>query len=159
MVVTVTCTLVAPTIAPSRNFIAEHGEKLLRYCGVSVVNVVFGQGLLALCLAVLGLGGVVSQVIAASVSAIPAYLLSRRWVWKQRGPDSLRAEVLPFWVMALVGLAFAVSAIAVMERFTESTLVLMATSLAAYGVVWVAKYVVLDKIMWHTPPSADTSSA
>ena len=159
MVVTVTCTLVAPTIAPSRNFIAEHGEKLLRYCGVSVVNVVFGQGLLALCLAVLGLGGVVSQVIAASVSAIPAYLLSRRWVWKQRGPDSLRAEVLPFWVMALVGLAFAVSAIAVMERFTESTLVLMATSLAAYGVVWVAKYVVLDKIMWHTPPSTDTSSA
>ncbi len=159
MVVTVTCTLVAPTIAPSRNFIAEHGEKLLRYCGVSVVNVVFGQGLLALCLAVLGLGGVVSQVIAASVSAIPAYLLSRRWVWKQRGPDSLRAEVLPFWVMALVGLAFAVSAIAVMERFTESTLVLMATSLAAYGVVWVAKYVVLDKIMWHTPSSADTSSA
>ena len=159
MVVTVTCTLVAPTIAPSKNFIAEHGEKLLRYCGVSVVNVVFGQGLLALCLAVLGLGGVVSQVIAASVSAIPAYLLSRRWVWKQRGPDSLRAEVLPFWVMALVGLAFAVSAIAVMERFTESTLVLMATSLAAYGVVWVAKYVVLDKIMWHTPSSTDTASA
>ena len=154
MVVTVASTSVTPTIAPNRDFIAAHGEKLLRYCGVSVVNVLLGQGLLALCLVVVGLGGVVSQVIAASVSAIPAYLLSRRWVWKQRGPDSFRSEVLPFWTMALIGLVFAVSAIAVVERFTDSTPVLMATSLAAYGVVWIAKYVVLDKIMWHTPAAA-----
>lgn len=152
---TVTSTSVTTTIAPTRAFIAEHGEKLMRYCGVSVVNVLTGQGLLALCLTVFVLGGVVSQVISATLSAIPAYILSRRWVWKQTGPDSFRTEVLPFWTMALIGLVFAVSAIAVMEQFTDSTLVLMATSLAAYGVVWVAKYVVLDKIMWRSPAPAD----
>ncbi len=150
----VTFTPVTTTIAPARHFIAEHGEKLMRYCGVSVVNVLTGQGLLALCLTVFSFGGVVSQVISASLSAIPAYILSRRWVWKQSGPDSFRNEVLPFWTMALIGLVFAVSAIAVMEQFTDSTLVLMATSLVAYGVVWVAKYVVLDKIMWRTPADA-----
>ena len=138
--------------------IAEHGEKLMRYCGVSVVNVLTGQGILAFCLAVLALGGVVSQVISATLSAIPAYILSRRWVWKQKGRDSFRNEVLPFWIMALIGLVFAVSAIAIVERFTESTIVLMATSLAAYGVVWVAKYVVLDKIMWRTPTEVDAAS-
>ena len=155
---TVTSTSVTTTIAPTRAFIAEHGEKLMRYCGVSVVNVITGQGLLALCLTVFVLGGVVSQVISASLSAIPAYILSRRWVWKQEGPDSFRNEVLPFWTMALIGLVFAVSAIALMEQFTDSTLVLMATSLAAYGVVWVAKYVVLDKIMWRTPAEAEAAS-
>ena len=155
---TVTSTSVTTTIAPTRAFIAEHGEKLMRYCGVSVVNVITGQGLLALCLTVFVLGGVVSQVISATLSAIPAYILSRRWVWRQEGPDSFRTEVLPFWTMALIGLVFAVSAIAVMERFTDSTLVLMATSLAAYGVVWVAKYVVLDKIMWRTPAEAEAAS-
>ena len=131
----------------------------MRYCGVSVVNVLTGQGILALCLAVFALGGVVSQVISATVSAIPAYILSRRWVWKQKGRDSFRNEVLPFWTMALIGLVFAVSAIALVEQFTESTIMLMATSLAAYGVVWVAKYVVLDKIMWRTPTEVDAASS
>ena len=150
----VTFTPVTTTIAPARHVIAAAGEKLMRYCGMSVVNVLTGQGLLALCLTVFAFGGVVSQVISATLSAIPAYILSRRWVWKQSGSDSFRNEVLPFWTMALIGLVFAVSAIAVMEQFTDSTLVLMATSLVAYGVVWVAKYVVLDKIMWRTPADA-----
>ena len=61
-------------------------------------------------------------------------------------------------MMALIGLVFAVTAIAFMEQFTDSTPVLMATSLSAYGVVWVAKYLVLDKIMWRTPTEVDAAS-
>ena len=150
---------VASTLAPARAFIVDNGAKLLRYCGVSVVNVLCGQGLLALCLTVFALGGVVSQLIAATISAVPAYILSRRWVWKQTGPDSFRTEVLPFWTMALIGLVFAVSAIAVVERFSTSTIVLMVTSLAAYGVVWVAKFLVLDNILWPHPTEFDGSGA
>lgn len=150
--VTVASTSVTSTLQPARDFIADHGDKLLRYCGVSVVNVLSGQGILAFCLVVLDMGGVSSQLIAAMLSAIPAYILSRRWVWKQRGRDSFRSEVLPFWTMALIGLVFAVTCIAIVERFTDATLVLMLTSLGAYGVVWVAKYVVLDQIMWKTEP-------
>ena len=145
---TVASTPVTTTLHPARAFLAEHGTKLLRYCGVSVVNVICGQAVLGFCLAILDLRAVPSQVIAAMVSAIPAYILSRRWVWKQSGRDSFRTEVLPFWIIALVGLVFAVTSIAIVEQFTENTLVLMFTSLAAYGVVWVAKYIILDRIMW-----------
>ena len=145
---TVASTPVTTTLHPARAFLAEHGPKLLRYCGVSVVNVICGQAVLGFCLAILDLRAVPSQVIAAMVSAIPAYILSRRWVWKQSGRDSFRTEVLPFWIIALVGLVFAVTSIAIVEQFTENTLVLMFTSLAAYGVVWVAKYIILDRIMW-----------
>ena len=151
---TVASTPVTTTLSPARTFLADHGAKLLRYCGVSVVNVITGQAILAFCLEILDFGGVTSQIIAAMLSAIPAYILSRRWVWKQSGRDSFRTEVLPFWTMALVGLIFAVSAIAVVEQFTDLTIVLMLTSLAAYGVVWVAKYFVLDKIMWKSHPDA-----
>ena len=55
------------TLAPARAFIVDNAAKLLRYCGVSVINVLCGQGLLALCLAVFALGGVVSYVPAAHV--------------------------------------------------------------------------------------------
>lgn len=156
---TVASTSVTTILPPARAFLAEHGAKLVRYCGVSVVNVIFGQALLAFCLAVLDLRAVPSQVIAAMVSAIPAYVLSRRWVWKQSGRDSLRNEVLPFWAMALMGLVFAVSSIALVEQITENTLALMFTSLVAYGVVWVAKYFVLDTLMWGAAVSDDSTEA
>ena len=156
---TVASTSVTTILPPARAFLAEHGAKLVRYCGVSVVNVIFGQALLAFCLAVLDLRAVPSQVIAAMVSAIPAYVLTRRWVWKQSGRDSLRNEVLPFWAMALMGLVFAVSSIALVEQITENTLALMFTSLVAYGVVWVAKYFVLDTLMWGAAVSDDSTEA
>ena len=156
---TVASTSMTTILPPARAFLAEHGAKLVRYCGVSVVNVIFGQALLAFCLAVLDLRAVPSQVIAAMVSAIPAYVLSRRWVWKQSGRDSLRNEVLPFWAMALMGLVFAVSSIALVEQITENTLALMFTSLVAYGVVWVAKYFVLDTLMWGAAVSDDSTEA
>ncbi|MEM9204465.1 MAG: GtrA family protein [Actinomycetota bacterium] len=146
------------TLRP-RAFLADHGAKLLRYCGVSVINVIVGQAILAFCLAVVGLGGVPSQVIAAMLSAIPAYILSKRWVWKQTGQDSFRNEVLPFWIIALVGLIFAVSSIAVVEQFTDNTPVIMLTSLGAYGVVWVAKYLILDRLMWASSDEPAVDSA
>ena len=152
--VTVASTPVATTLEPARLFLADHGAKLLRYCGVSVVNVITGQALLAFCLEILEFGGVVSQLVAAMVSAVPAYVLSRRWVWKQTGRDSFRTEVLPFWIIAIIGLVFAVSSIAVVEQFTDRTILLMLTSLTAYGVVWIGKYIVLDRVMWKSHPDA-----
>lgn len=127
---------------------ADHGSKVLRYCGVSVVNVIVGQSILAFCLAVLDLSGIVSQFWSAMLSAIPAYILSKRWVWKQSGPDSFRSEVLPFWVMSAIGLGFALIVVGLADRATDSTPVLMLSSLGAYGIVWVAKYLVLDRLMW-----------
>ena len=136
------------------DFVSENGSKLMRYFGVSAINVLSGQGLLAFGLKVMGFAPVPAQFFAATVSAIPAYILSRRWVWRQSGRDSFRTEVLPFWTMALVGLVFALGAIALVSHYTESVILLMLTSLSAYGVVWVAKYFVMDKLMWGTGPAS-----
>ncbi len=64
---------VTSTLRRPRSLLAEHGEKIMRYCGVSVINVLVGQGVLAFCLIVLEFGGVVSQIISVVISAIPAY--------------------------------------------------------------------------------------
>ena len=148
--------LLAPLRSPK--LLDDDDKKLEAYKlhDQAVINVLVGQGVLAFCLIVLEFGGVVSQIISVVISAIPAYFLSRQWVWKQDGEVSFRNEVLPFWGMALLGLALAVTCIAAMERVTDQPLVLMATSLGAFGVVWVAKYVILDKVMWRTEPSATT---
>lgn len=129
-------------------FVEEHGMKLLRYCGVSVVNVVTGVGTLFVCLEVFELQRVLSNVIAWMVSTIPAYLLSRYWVWQQSGSNSVKAEIAPFWILALIGLGFSTLCIWIAGFFTENSLLLIAVNIGAYGIVWVAKYLVLDRLMW-----------
>ena len=126
----------------------EHGLRALRYCGVSVVNVTVGLTVLAICHGVLGWPAVGANLAAWMVGTAPAYLLSRAWVWQRSGPHRLGGEVLTFWVMALVGLALSSLAVAVIEHFTQRTLLVVAGSLGAYGSVWVAKYVFLDRVLW-----------
>jgi putative flippase GtrA len=128
--------------------VEEHGRKLLRYCGVSVVNVITGNGTLLICLEVLEIHRVLSVLVAWLVSTVPAYLLSRHWVWQQRGANSMRGEVAPFWILALIGLGFSVFCVWVAGFFTDSSLALIAVNFSAFGVVWVAKYLVLDRLMW-----------
>ena len=141
--------------APSstlQRLVAEHAYKALRYCGVSAVNVTVGVTVLATCHAVLGWSALWANLAAWMVGTVPAYLLSRAWVWQRSGPHRLGGEVLTFWVMALAGLALSSLAVAVVEHYTQRTVLVAASNLAAYGTVWVAKYVFLDQVMWPRAP-------
>ena len=82
------------------------------------------------------------------VGTVPAYLLSRAWVWQRRGPHRLGGEVLTFWIMALVGLGLSSLAVRAVEEFTSETLFVVIGNLGAYGTVWVAKYLFLERVMW-----------
>ena len=126
----------------------EHGLRALRYCGVSVVNVTVGIGVLVICHGVLGWPAVGANLAAWMVGTAPAYLLSRAWVWQRSGPHRLGGEVLTFWIMALVGLVLSSLTVTIIEHFTQRTLLVVAGNLGAYGTVWVAKYVFLDRVMW-----------
>ncbi len=143
----------APLIA---RLIDDHGVKALRYCGVSVVNVLTGVSTLAFCHAVLHWSAVRSNITAWAVSAVPAYLLSRAWVWQQSGSHRISGEVLPFWILALIGLLCSTFVVNLVEQHTERTLFILVGNISAYGVVWVAKYVFLDKVMWRHRPSVDS---
>lgn len=135
-------------VATLRALAEEHGAKLMRYCGVSVVNVITGVGTLFVCLEILELNRVVANVTAWVVSTVPAYLLSRYWVWQQTGANSVRSEVAPFWILALIGLLFSTFCVWIAGYASENSFVLIGVNFCAYGVVWVAKYLVLDRFMW-----------
>lgn len=118
----------------------------LRYVAVSAVNIVNHQILLNVANSVWGWGGGVSNVFAAVVASVPAYLLSRYWVWEVRGANSLRAEVLPFWIIALAGLVLSTALAEMADRTFGSGIWVALASLFGYFVVWVLKFIVLDRI-------------
>ena len=127
----------------------EHALKFVRYCGLSVFNVVSGQSLLAL-FVVLGFEVVVANVLAVAIGTIPAYLLARRFVWQTTGRHSVRREVLPFWVLNFLGLLLSSLSTSWAHRlWGERVLLINLASIAAWFVVWVLKYLLLDRAVFR----------
>lgn len=126
--------------------------KLLRYSAVSLIAVAVTQALLVAFHTGLGLAPVTTNLLAVSLASVPAYLLNRAWVWRKSGRNSFTREVLPFWGFSLVGLAISTVAVAVASGMWESPLVVNVANLAAFGVLWVAKYVALDALIFGQAP-------
>lgn len=127
---------------------SHHGRKALKYSMVSVVAVACSQVVLITCSAGLGWRPVPSNVLAVTVSSIPSYLLNRAWVWGRRGSHSILREVVPFWVFAFVGLGFSTLLVVIAARWSEATAVVSLANLTAFGILWVAKYLVLDQVLF-----------
>jgi len=123
--------------------------------------------LLILAFGVLGWSAVSANAFSAALATGPAYILSRRWVWKMAGRSHLLGEVVPFWGLTLLGLAASTGAVALAEdvatritldRAVQTTIV-AAAALAAYGVVWAIRFVLLDRFVFATRSAASSEEA
>jgi putative flippase GtrA len=134
------------------------GRRMIRYTCVSGVSVVVGQLTLVICFGIVGWSARTSNVVSFVVGGIASYYLNRAWTWNKHGSSHVLKEVLPFWLLAFAGLALSTWAVGVTANHTESlsktvqTLGVAATSLAAFGVVWVLKFLVLERYVFGTRP-------
>jgi putative flippase GtrA len=130
-------------------------RKPIKYGMVSVVAVLTGQSVLIFCSAVLGVRPVWANVISVMVGTIPSYLLNRAWVWGKRGSHHFWREVAPFWLMALLGLGFSTLLVHLASQWSEATPVVSAANLTAFGILWVAKYLFLDAVLFKVEDILD----
>ncbi|MBW3573500.1 MAG: GtrA family protein [Actinobacteria bacterium] len=130
---------------------AQFDRKPVRYSLVSVVAVGVSQLVLIVCNGLLDWSPVASNLAAVSIGCIPSYTLNRSWVWGKRGPNHLWREVAPFWALALLGLAFSTLLVHFAAGWNDSTLVVSAANLTAFGILWVVKYLLLDSLLFALP--------
>ncbi len=131
----------------------------MRYSLVSVVAVAVSQLVLITCNGLLHWSAVPANVAAVSIGSIPSYTLNRRWVWGKRGANHLWREVVPFWALAFLGLAFSTLLVHVAVQWNDSTLVASAANLTAFGILWVVKYLLLDSLLFRVPEGSEASEA
>jgi putative flippase GtrA len=139
---------------------SHEGRKWVRYSMVSIISVIISQVLLAFAFGVLKWTARASNIFAVGLSAFPSYYLNRAWAWGKRGRSHLLKEVVPFWTMALIGLAFSTWAASFAESHADSitsshfltTVIVMLASLGAFGILWIGKFVILNKLLFvHHP--------
>lgn len=117
-----------------------------RYLAVSVINTLNSQALLFLANSIWNWSGGIANAFSATVASVPAYLMSRAWVWEKRGNHSVRSEVVPFWVITVVGLVVSTVAAELAGRRFGAGLLVNVASFGAYFFVWIAKFVLLEKL-------------
>jgi putative flippase GtrA len=136
---------------------SPEGQKALKYTAVSVISVLVAYSTLFVVYVVLHVWAARgSSIFATCVGAVPSYYLNRRWAWGKTGRSHFRKEIVPFWVIAMIGLAFSTWA----TDFTEShvasitsahllqKLLVTGSYLGAFGVLWVAKFIVFNKFIF-----------
>lgn len=133
----------------------HQGRKLIRFTAVSVVSTTVSVVVIAL---VYGLkiikGEVEATLVGNIIGAIPSYSLNRRWTWGKSGPSHLRKELLPFWIMAVLGIAFSIIGASYAKHLVHAhhwshlfnTGIVDTANLASFAVFWVLKLIVFNRI-------------
>ena len=131
--------------------------QLVRYAAVSIVSTTVSQIVLASLVATRSTTAAWANIIATLVGVVPSFELNRRWVWGRTGRRSMAKEVVPFVAISAAGLALSTLAVAVTSRWADArqlsdamrTMSAQAASLFAFGVVWVAQFVLLDRVLFR----------
>ncbi len=134
----------------------DAGRKWIKYSMVSVVGMTVSQICIIILTRGFGVPDVLTNFIAVAISSIPAYLLNRAWVWGKHGKNHLTKEVIPFWAFSFAGLVFSSLLVAWIGPDLEhgesasamDTFRVMVGNVGGFGILWVAKFFVLDKLLF-----------
>ncbi len=142
---------------------SEAGRRAIRYTCTSLIGVTITQVLLTIFLHLLDWKPVPANFVAVSITAVPAFILNKRWVWGKRGKAHMRREVIPFGVFTLAGWILSTVMVVLVTDATEGKsyhqIAIQGANIAGFGILWILKYIFLDKIMFgtdhHTPYDED----
>lgn len=137
-----------------------HGRlaELLRYATVSAIATVVGLSVLAVLVGVAHMAAGWSNVVATAVGTLPSFELNRRWVWR-RSDRSLLTQALPFVALAFVELIVSTAAVHAAGAWADRqgladlmrVVVVLAANVAAFGSLWVAQFVLCDRLLFRPP--------
>ncbi len=134
---------------------SAEGVKLFKYTLVSAISALTSIVLLALIYGVLRLWTEVPSVLVADILAgIPAYFLNRQWVWGKSGRSHVWREVVPFFVVSITGIGFAIVTASLARNYADAhdlhhlarTVLVVGANIGAFALVWFAKYLFLNRL-------------
>jgi putative flippase GtrA len=123
--------------------------KLLKYTSASFAGLISGQTVLFVLYGVLEWGAIPSNLVSVAIGAIPNYAINRYWTWHQTGKNRLWGEVVPFWTMSFLGMVISLFTVDYADERWGTPLALALAQVAGFGVLWLAKFLILDKVMWR----------
>jgi putative flippase GtrA/glycosyltransferase involved in cell wall biosynthesis len=150
-----------------RSAVGRRFRQLVRYGSVSAISTTVSLIVLGALVSTSALPAAWANVVATCVGIVPSFELNRRWVWSKQGKRSLGGEVIPFVILSFAGLGLSTVAVAVTAQWatnlglesTARTVAVELANLAAFGTLWIAQFVILDKVLFRHHDALDPASA
>lgn len=93
--------------------------------------------------------GTPANITAVCLSSIPAFMITRRWVWNCRqSKASLRRQAGVFWAMSLAGLVISTILATAMFMVYPHAWAVSLANLAGFGLLWFVRFFVLDHYLF-----------
>jgi putative flippase GtrA len=137
---------------------------MIKFTLVSVISALTSLVVLSIVYGALRLWSEVPSVLFANLTAgIPSYLLNRQWVWGKSGRSHLVKEILPFAVISVTGIGFALFTASLAHSYADThhlhhlvrTALVLATNIASFGILWVFKFLILNRLFAQLPEVGD----
>lgn len=149
-------------VAFAREYVrSAHFRRFLRYSSVSVVSTLVSLGGLYLFFRVLHIGTATdSNLLATAIASVPAYYLNRTWAWGKSGRSHVLREVVPFWLITILGVVLSTTAVhfAAVEAKSHhlskdgETIAVEFANFFTYGVLWFAKFSFFNRVLFKVKP-------
>ncbi len=139
---------------------SPQGKKMLRYSATSVICVVLSASILAVLVGVFYWDAPTANVTTCAITTVPSYVLNRKWAWGKSGRSHLLREIVPFWVMAFIGLALSTVASAAAQSYSNHhhlshivhTALVDFAVIGSFGVLWIGKFLIINKYLFANQP-------
>jgi len=143
----------------------RRAAQLMRYATTSLVATATSLLILSALVASDTMRPAPANVIATLAGIVPSFEMNRRWVWGISGKPSIRRQILPFVALSFAGLLLSTLAVGIVGDVAEhagwspgaTAVFSVVANLAAFGVVWIVQFVVLDRLLFK--PVATTVAA
>lgn len=142
---------------------SAHFRRFLRYSSVSVVSTTISLSGLYIFFRVLHIGTATdSNLLATAIASVPAYYLNRTWAWGKSGRSHVFREVVPFWIITILGVVLSTTAVhfAAVEAKSHhlskggETLAVEFANFFTYGVLWFAKFSFFNRVLFKVKADA-----
>lgn len=141
------------------------GPTAIKYTAVSAISVAASQIILFVLYGIIReWSATTSNIITTAITAVPAYYLNRAWAWGKTGRSHFAKEVVPFWALTFAGLALSLWAVSVAHHLAlrlhmshlGDALFVNGASLMAFGVLWIGKFLVLNRYLFVDNSQSDS---
>ena len=91
---------------------------------------------------------------------VPNFFANKYFVWKQTSHEGLRTQVTVFWVAAMLGVSLATLLTYLVDAAIDGhgwfeKLAVFFAQLTGFGIVWLIRYVILDKWIFKVTHHGD----
>jgi putative flippase GtrA len=138
---------------------SDSGKKWVKYGSVSVIAIATSWVTFVIAHNFASQSLRAANLWAMAISTIPAFFLSRKWVWASDGVISMKREVIPFWVLSLAQAIISQLVLEAADGWIVSTFstkptqsaVALTLNLSLYGLMWVGKFFFLNNLLFKKP--------